>query len=248
MTIRRHLPPAAARKLLRDAGPPNTWVVVAMVASLPFLMLATATSGAVRLWSVAVWLLVLAVPSILDRVGWRIRIGMAWLAAEQRRRIGDVRLPRTPAGAERWLDQSAAKDAGLTQASVAMIAGDLAEARRLVESYDVADAEDRARVARMLAGIDGLERGQVDPAAANTAIDALPAETQRYHRLSLAWSIAWVDVMNGRPWRRAFAEASRGLSARGIPARYVAYGVFQELLLPIVGALVVLVLLTVWPG
>jgi len=239
--IRRRLPDPAGRRLLRDAGPPNAWVLAAFIAVAPIVALATATSGGSRLLLVIAALLVLTLPSILDREGWRIRIGTAWLAAEQRRRMpGPTRIPRTPAGAERWLEQPTAGDSGLTQASVLLIAGKTAEARRLVESHRIADPEDRARVARMLAAIDGLEHGLVDPSAANAAIAALPPDARRYHQLSLAWSTAWIDGANGRPWRHAFADASRGIGVAGIPGRFLAYAAFQELLLPILGLAIVL--------
>jgi hypothetical protein len=243
VTIRRHLPPAGARRLLRDAGPPNAWAVAALLAGAPILALAAANTGSARLILVVTWLAVLVVPSVLDRDGWRIRIGMGWLAAEQRRRMqGLPGMPRTPAGAERWLEQPGAADAGLTRASALLIAGQTAEARRLVEDHPIVDAEDRARVARMLAAIDGMESGRVDPWGAHAAIAELPPEARRYHSVSLAWSTAWVESSNRRPWRRAFAEASRGIGTAGIPARYLAYGAFQELLLPIVGLLMVVVL------
>jgi hypothetical protein len=242
VTIRRRLPPAGARRLQRDAGPPNAWAVAALVAGSPILALAAANSGMARLLLVVTWLAVLVVPSVLDRDGWRIWTGMAWLAAEQRRRMqGLPGMPRTPAGAERWLEQAGAADAGLTRASALLMAGQTAEARRLVEGHPVADAEDRARVARMLAAIDGLESGRVDPSGADAAIADLPPDARRYHAVSLAWSTAWVETSNRRPWRRAFAEACRGIGIAGIPARYLAYGAFQELLLPIVGLFLVLV-------
>ena len=244
MTIRRHLPPAEGRRLLRDAGPPTRWVIAAFLLGTPVITLAAATSGASRLGFTILWLGVLAVPSLLDRDGQRIRIGMAWLAAEQRRRMpGALKLPRTPAGADRWLEQPGARDAGLMQASALLTAGRTDEARRLVESYAVENAEDRARVARLLAAIDGLEQGRVDATAANAAIDALPAEAQRYHRLSLAWSTAWVEAANRRPWRRAFANASAGLRPAGIPVRLLAYGAFQWLLAPVIGLALILILL-----
>lgn len=240
--IRRHLPPAAGRRLLRDAGPPNAWVVIAILSGTPIIGLAAVSSGGVRLVLVLAWLIVLTVPSILDRDGWRIRNGMAWLAAEQRRRHqSPVGMPRTPAGAERWLARPDAADAGLTQASVLLMAGRTEEARRLVESHPIADPEDRARVARLMAAIDGLEQGQVEPSLAVAAIDALPPDARRYHRFSLAWSTAWVESSHGRPWRRAFAEASRGIGTTGVPGRYLAYGAVQELLLPIIGLVLLLV-------
>ena len=75
VTIRRHLPAAAARRLMRDAGPPMAWDIVAMVGGLPLLAIAIATSGTTRVLVVAAWLIVLAIPAILDRTGWRIRAG-----------------------------------------------------------------------------------------------------------------------------------------------------------------------------
>jgi hypothetical protein len=239
--VRRHLPPAEARRLLRDAGPPNGWVFASFVAGAPMIGLAAVDSGPARLLCLIAGLAVLALPSVLDRDGWRIRIGMGWLAAEQRRRQqSPLNMPRTPAGADRWLQQPAATEAGLTQASVLMMAGRLAEARALVAVHQIADIEDRARVARLLAAIDGVDHGRIDPTAANAAIDALPPEARPYHRLSLAWSTAWVESSNRRPWRRAFAKAAEGIGTAGIPARYLAYGAFQELLAPVVGLIVVL--------
>ena len=37
------------------------------------------------------------------------------------------------------------------------------------------------------------------------------------------------------------------VAIRQIPTRYVAFGAFQELLLPIVGVLVALILTIIWP-
>lgn len=249
MRLRRHILPAPARRLMRDAGPPNTWVLTAFLAGAPIIGLALVASGATRLLLVIVWIAILTAPSILDRDGRRIWIGMAWLAAEQRRRLqAPLGMPRTAAGADRWLEQPAARGAGLTRASVLLIAGRTRDARQLVESHPVEGLEDRARVARMLAAIDGLENGRVDPTVAEAAIEALPADAQSYHRLSLAWSTAWVEAVNKRPWRRAFARAADGIGLNGIPLRYLAYGAFQELLAPIIGLfLVVIVTIVGWP-
>jgi hypothetical protein len=234
---------------MRDAGPPTAWVLAAFGVGAPVLGLALVASGPTRLLLEVAWLAILAAPSVLDRDGWRIRIAMAWLAAEQRRRLrATPRLPRTPAGADRWLERPAARDAGLTQASVLMMAGRIAEARRLVEGHAVDDPEDRARVARMLAAIDGLERGRLDATAADAAIDALPEDLRPYHRLSLAWSKAWVEAANERPWRREFARESAGFSPVGIPRRFLAFALLQQTLAPIVGLILVVVLRIVgWP-
>jgi hypothetical protein len=246
MILRRHLPPSGMRQLLRDAGPPNSWAIAALIGGAPVLGLAAAATGSVRILLVISWLGILTLPSILDRDGWRIRIGMAWLATEQHRRQQGLRgMPRTPAGADRWLERPDAGESALMRASALTIAGKTAEARGLVENHSISDPEDRARVARMLAALDGLERGRVDPAAANSAIDDLPPDARRYQRVSLGWSTAWVESSNGRPWRRAFADVCRGIPTMGIARRALAYAAFQELLPPIVG-LILLVLFRVF--
>jgi hypothetical protein len=187
----------------------------------------------------ALILIVVAVPSLVDVEGWRIRLGMAWLGAEQRRRQAD--LPKTPAGADRWLARSVETASPLTRASVELMAGRIPEARALIEAAPRDTPEDTARAARMLAAVDGLETGTVDPRAAQVAIDALPADARRYHRLGLAWSTAWVDSSHGRPWRRAFAEASRGIRPADVPARALVWYSVQELLAPVVVGIVLLI-------
>src|SRR4029079_14740314 len=107
----------------------------------------------------------------------------------------------------------------LTRASVELMAGRSAEARALVEGAPRDSPEDAARVARMLAAIDGLEASAGDARAARAAIEALPPDQRRYHLLALAWSTAWVDSTNGRPWRQAFADASRGIGPGDVPVR-----------------------------
>jgi hypothetical protein len=164
---------------------------------------------------------------------------MAWLATEQRRRMAD--LPSTPAGADKWLARSIPSASPLTRASVELIAGRTAEARALIEGAPRDDPEDAARVARMLAAVAGLETGTVDPRAAREAIDALPPEQRHYHLLGLAWSTAWVDSSHGRPWRSAFAEASRGIGPRDVPVRSLVWLSIQELLAPVVIGVVLLI-------
>jgi len=118
------------------------------------------------------------------------------------------------------------------------LAGRVAEARALVESAPRDDPEDAAHVARMLAAVGGLETGIVDARAAQVAIEALPPDARRYHQLGLAWSIAWVDSTNGRPWRRAFAAASRGIGPGDVRVRSLVWLSIQELLAPIVVGIV----------
>ena len=218
--------------MIRDAGPPNSWVVLAFVIGGVIGIAAAAAAGIGLGPAFVIVLVAVTVPSLFDTDGWRIRLGMAWLGAEQRRRQADM--PRTPAGADKWLARSNEAVSPLTRASVALMAGRTAEARALIDVAPRQDPEDAARVARMLAGVDGLETGTVDPRAARVAIEALPPDRRRYHLLALAWSTAWVDSSNGRPWRHAFAEASRGIGLGGIPVRSLLWFSAQELLAPIV--------------
>jgi hypothetical protein len=243
--LQRRLAPAQARRLIRDAGPPTPWVLVAFVVGGAIAIGLEVLRGIGLAAAFAIILLAVTVPSLVDTVGWRIRLGMAWLGAEQRRRQAD--LPRTPAGADKWLARPHDTVSPLTRASVELMAGRTAEARALVEGAPRDDPEDAARVARMLAAVDGLETGTVDPTAAMAAIEALPPDRRRYHLLGLAWSTAWVDGMNGRPWRDAFAEASRGIGPGDVPVRSLVWFSAQELLAPIVVGLVLLIgLLAGW--
>ena len=104
--IRRRLPNRVGRGLLRDAGPPNggqadsPWVAViggAVLASLPGMGLGLPAATA---------LVVVTVPAIADRDGWRIRLGwrgslrsssgVAAAACLGRRRPPSAGSPSTP--------------------------------------------------------------------------------------------------------------------------------------------------------
>jgi hypothetical protein len=231
--IRRRLLPATARKLYRDAGPPTTWVMAAfLLAGVAAWAVASLPIPAAPILAAAVAIVIVTVPSVLDVDGWRIRFGMAWLAAEQRRRATTSQ-PRTAAEAERWLATNV-DGPPLERASALITAGRAAEARALIETVPTQTPEDRVRRARMRAVLDGLERGVVDPAEALDAIAALPPELRPYHRLALAWSTAWVDSRQGRPWRHAFATASRGFGPRDMAARSLIRVAIDELLATIV--------------
>jgi hypothetical protein len=235
--IRRRIAPAAARRLLRDAGPPDWQNVLAIVLAAPIAALVYVQPG-LGLWPAVLCALVITtIPAALDISGWRIRRGMAWLAAEQRRRMADM--PKTPAAADRWLAGSGGSASELMRASMLLMADRLDESRALVEAFEPTTPEDRARRERMLAALDGIRSGTVDARAARAAIDALPPADQPYHRISLAWSTAWVDASKHRPWRAAFAEASRPIPRDGIPTRYLAWQALQERLLPICVLIVV---------
>ena len=220
-------------------------MVAAIVVATPLWIVLAAQPGIGYGLATIVALVTLTVPAILDLDGWRVRLGMAWIGKEQRRRMR--RIPGTVAGAERWLEDPAESSA-LTRASVLLTAGRLAEARELIVATPTETADDRARAARMLAAVDGMERGEIDPGAAIAAIDVLPEDQRRYHRVALAWSTAWIAAMNRRPWRRAFAEASRGIGPRDVPVGYLIWLTTQQLLLTLCFVVVIVVArLLGWP-
>jgi hypothetical protein len=229
--IRRRLAPAPARRLLREAGPPTWHDLLAIVLAVAIGTAVYTQPGLGLGPAILVALVITTTPAALDRDGWRIRRGMAWLAAEQRRRMVDP--PRTPAGAERWLAGKGDSATELTRASFLMMADRLDEARAIVDAFEPVDLEDRARRERFVAALGGMQSGTVDARAATAAIEALPPDARPYQRMSLAWSTAWVAATQGRPWRSAFAEASRDLGGGQIPMRFLLWHAVQELLLPI---------------
>ena len=223
--------PAPTRQLIREAGPPNSWQGAAVVGALVVGAMVASLPGAGVVVPAAIALAIATIPAIVDIDGWRIRLAMAWLAAEQRRRISPG-MPRTPAAADRWL--AANPDAPpLVHAFVLMLAGRPSEARPPAESAPMTTAEERASRARTLYAIDALTTGTADPGAALLAIDELPMNGRPYHRLSLAWSLAWVERANDRPWRGRFAAASRGIGWSEIPRTWLVLLAAQQLLLPI---------------
>jgi len=231
IALRRRIAPAAARRLLRDAGPPTWQNLLAIVLAAIAVTVLYAQPGPGVWPAVLVALVITSAPAAIDIEGWRIRRGMAWLVAEQRRRMAD--LPRTPSAADRWLAGAGESAPELTRASILMMTDRADEARAIVDAFVPATAEDRARRERLLAALNSLRSGTTDQRAALAAIEALEPEQQPYHRISLAWSTAWVDASHRRPWRAAFAEASRNIGPGEIPTRLLAWHASQELLLPI---------------
>jgi len=234
--IRRRRLPRTARGLLDEAGPPATWQAAAIVVGTLIATVVAGVPGIGLVIPAGIVVSIACLPAILDVTGWRIRLAMAWLVAEQRRR-GSGGMPRSVAAADRWLSEH--PDASpLWRSGILVTAGRIPEARATIEAMTPKTDEDRAVVARMLAAIDGLRDGAVDPRAAIAAIELLPPAQQTYHRLSLAWATAWVEKTHGRPWRSAFAAAGHGLDVRAIPTRWLVLLSVYHLLLPICVTLV----------
>ena len=59
-----------------------------------------------------------------------------------------------------------------------------------------------------------------------------PADA-RYHLVAAAWSQAWLDLTDGRPWRKRFALAIRDLGPFEVPARLRLWMAVQQLAAPI---------------
>jgi hypothetical protein len=234
-------------KALRLAGPPVRWLVAAGVAGL---------AAVIGLWFagmrepailIAVPALAFTVACLLDRDGWRIRMATGELAALQRSRWTRGRLPADPASAADWL--AANPDApALDRAAVLVTAGRFAEARALVDATSGATPEEIVRLARMRLTVAAAAGDTTLDPAAIEAFNRLPelaavAEPERrYQRLSLAWSIAWLEIRADRPWRRAFTDALRPLGPFRPPARYVAFHAIQHCAFPIAYLLAWLIL------
>ena len=93
----------------------------------------------------------------------------------------------------------------------------------------------------MLAAVDGMERGQVDPGAALAAIDALPAGPA-------ALPPAVAGLVDGLGRRHAspavataFAEASRAIGPRDLPIGYLVWLASQQLLLTLCFVFVIVI-------
>lgn len=237
---------APSFRAIADAGPPLAWVIVGGIASLP------AVAG-LELAGVRDVTTLLAVPFIsfvivcvLDRDGWRIRMGTAELASLQRQRWVLGRLPTDPLSAEAWL--GAHPDAPLVDRAATLVtAGRNREARDLIEGAVGGTPEEAIRLARMrltiAASLDetALDRRAIEAFERLPELAALPDAERRYHRLSLAWSTAWIDIHAGRRWRPALAAALRDLGPFRPPARYAAFHVVYQFALPMAYLLVLLI-------
>ena len=100
--------------------------------------------------------------------------------------------------------------------------------------------------------IEAALAGVAPDRSAIAAFERLPqlatmAEPERrYQRLSLAWSIAWLEINAERPWRAALVDALRDLGSFRPPRRYVAFHAIQQYALPL--AYVLAWLIVGWLG
>ena len=241
--VRRRSPSIRA---LRDAGPPLRWLIVAGVVGVGMvivLFLAGVHDGRVLVWVPGMTLLV---ASSADRDGWRIRMAMAEVATRQRDQWQTARLPIDPLSAEAWL--AARPDAPVRERASALVtAGRHADARALLEDAVGETASESVGIGRLRLVLDPAVMGGSDEQGlaqleALPAFDRLTAGERRYHRLSLAWSMAWQRIERGRPWRESFAEAARHAAPFRVPLRFRAFHALQQLAVPVAYALALLIL------
>ena len=183
---------------------------------------------------------------LLDRDGWRIRMAMTEVALRQRERWRWGTLPIDPISAEAWLSANA--DAPpVARAGVLATAGRHEEARALVESSTADTPLDAANLARLRVLFAAEARGDhsiaeaVDALAAAPEIANVPAEEGRNQRLAMAWSLAWLRIRAGEPWRDDFAAVIRPLAPFRVRRRYQVFHAVQQYALPLAYAAAVLI-------
>ncbi len=176
----------------------------------------------------------LIVVSFADRDGWNIRRAMAYVAIQQRARWTGSDIPRTPAQAQRWLDDPAnANPDGLQKVSVLIALGNLAAATSALETYVPTTDVQIAGATRMRSYLRAVETGMVEMAPIRAAAANLAAEDRRYQLTAGAWMQVWLDIEAHRPWRTRFADAIRDLAPHPVPGRILAFIGFQQLAAPV---------------
>jgi hypothetical protein len=228
-------------RALRDAGPPTTWLVASAVLCLvPIVLLAIAGVDVVPL--LAVPFLVFALVGWLDRTGWRIRMALSEVAAQQRRRWTWGTLPVDPETANTWLATHPEAPPEV-RASVMTTAGRDADARALLDAAIPGAAGDAVRFARLRILFGAQDAGDHSIADALARLEAtpgfgdLPADDRRYQRLSLAWSMAWLRIRSGDPWRHELATVLPPFAPFRVPGRYRLFHLIQQYALAIAYAL-----------
>jgi hypothetical protein len=230
---------------------------VAGVAGL-FAVIALYVAG-VRDGRVLVWapFVAFVVACAADRDGWRIRMATGELATAQRRRWTWGALPIDPLSAEAWLREFPEAPAPV-RAGVLLTAGRSVDALALVEDVQGSTPEEAAQIARLRLTMTAVEPPGDDADPADETADAfdwdaiesfervpelaqLPPAAQRYHRLSLAFSLAWRAIRAGRLWRAPFAAAIRDLGPFRPRPAYVLFHLTQQFALPIAYAAALLI-------
>lgn len=244
-------------KALQSAGPPTRWLVVAAVVgvlAVSALFVAGVRDGGILVW---VPFVAFVIACAADRDGWRIRMATGELATAQRQRWTWGALPIDPLSAEAWLREFPEAPAPV-RAGVLLTAGRPTDALALVEDVEGSTPEEAVHLARLRLTMTAVAAAGEDPDAADEpaggfdwdviesfervpALALLPPAAQRYHRLSLAFSLAWRAIRAGRPWREPFAAAIRDLGPFRPRAPHVLFHLTQQFALPIAYAAALLI-------
>jgi hypothetical protein len=233
-------------RALRDAGPPVRWLIAAGIVSLLLVVVLFVVGLRDGRVLVVVPFFVFLAACAADRRGWRIRMATAEVAVRQRARWQWGRLPIDPIAADAWLAAHADAPPEV-RATVLVTAGRQDEARALLESASPETSLDRVRVERLriLFAAEAAEDHSIEDALAQLdrvpELADVPPDEQRSQRLSLAWSMAWLRIRAGEPWRDDLAEAARPFAPFRVPPRYLFVHAVQQYAFPIayVGALLI---------
>jgi hypothetical protein len=229
-------------RALREAGPPIRWIVAAIplaLAAVIVLYVAGVDNQAVLL---AIPFVAFVLVGLIDRDGWRIRMAMAEVAARQREHWRTGTLPIDPPSADAWLIEHPDARA-VERASVLVTVGRREDAIALLDAAVGETPTETVGIARLRLTLDPAEHTALESLERLPEFAALPADERRYHRLAASWSIAWLRIKRGAPWRRDFAAAIRDLGPFQVPFRYRVFHTIQQFALPIS---YVLALVIVW--
>jgi hypothetical protein len=233
-------------RALRQAGPPTWWLVIAAPLSLiPIVALFAAGVDNLGVF-LAMPFLAFALVGLLDRKGWHIRMAMTEVAARQRERWQWGTIPIDPISAEAWL-AAHTEAPPAARAAVLATTGRHEEARALVDAASAETPLEAVALARLRILFAAEARGDHSISDAVAALDAapelaaVPPEERRSQRLALAWSLAWLRIRAGEPWRDDFAAVVEQLAPFRVSRRYQAWHVTQHYALPIAYALALLI-------
>jgi len=233
---------APAYRAIVRAGPSTASLVTSGAVALVVVAGLYVIGVRDRTLLIAVPLVAFTVACLADRDGWRVRMATAELVALQRNRWTVGPLPTDPMSAEAWLQAN--PDAPGSYRSAAMVtAGRLPEALALIEAAVAQTPEEALHIARLRLTIDArlgetaLDRQGIEAFLRMPELSTVNEAERRYHRLSLAWSEAWIQIHAGRTWREGFLSSLRSLEPFSPPTRYVAFHAIQQFALPIAYAL-----------